>query len=164
MEVIIMAYYANQKTVKINKPEPERNKARVIIDREQLEAAAKELTGNEFKLYMFFASDNDGFKRDFSPAHFADVYGVSADTTRKLFKQLEEKGFLQQDENKKNLYQFYLLPQKKLDIEVSIERRRIVEKDGTEHLLTFEEFLEGMKGSRYTEEQLKKAYERYELV
>lgn len=155
-----MGYYANQKTVKINKPEPQRDKARIIVDREQLEAAAKELTGNEFKLYLFFASDSDGFKRDFSPAHFAEVYGVSADTTRKLFKQLEEKGYLKQDESKKNLYQFYLLPPKQ--IKIKLPRRRIIDEDGVIFELTYEELCEELKG--YSKETIDEVWNSGEEI
>lgn len=155
-----MGYYANQKTVKINKPEVERGRAKIIVDREKLEVAGRELTGNEFKLYMFFASDNDGFRRDFSPAHFSEVYGVSADTTRKLFKQLEDKGFIKADENKKNFYQFYLLPQKKLKIKVP--RKRIVDEDGVVYELTYEELCKELKG--YSEETISRVWNSGEEI
>ena len=147
-----MGYYANQKTVRINKPDPQKGNARIIVDREQLEAAARELSGNEFKLYMFFASDNDGFKRDFSPAHFADVYGVSADTTRKLFKQLEEKGFIKQDNYKKNLYQFYLMPQEEYEF---VEEKRLIKTvKGDTLAVSYSEVYEKFKG-KHSEEEIK---------
>ena len=155
-----MAYYANQKTVKINKAEPQRDKAKIIVDREQLEIAAKQLTGNEFKLYMFFASDNNGFKRDFSPAHFAAVYGVSADTTRKLFKQLEDKGFIKEDEDKKNFYNFYLLPQNKM--KVKAPRRRIVDEDGVVYELTYEELCKELEG--YSKETVDYYWNNAEVI
>ena len=124
-----MAYYANQKTITINKPQCDRDDVKVILKRETIEAAARNLTGNEFKLYIYFASNSDGYKLDFSPKYFESIYGITAETTRKLVKQLEEKGYLVQKE-KSNLFDFFLEPHKQLDIIYEEEKRLVPTKSG----------------------------------
>ena len=137
--------FPNQYKVSIckeNVNQSDRNKVYFIAYQETIEAAAKELTGNEFKLYIYFLSNKDGYKDLFSPAFFGEAYGVSADTARKLFQKLLEKGYLVK--TAEHDCEFYDKPQKKMKIKVP--RRKIIDEDGVPYELTYEELCKELEG------------------
>ena len=50
--------------------------------------AAKELKGNDFKLFMYFYSNKEDWTLGFSPKDVADKWGMSLDTARNCFNNL----------------------------------------------------------------------------
>ena len=64
------------------------------------------LSGNEFKLWTYFADNANGYKMDFYPSDFIRTAGVSYDTYRRAFKTLEKKGYIIASHKMKNLYIF----------------------------------------------------------
>lgn len=137
--------FPNQYKVVINKEKVnQRDEKRVyfIAYQDTIEAAARELTGNEFKLYIYFLSNQDAYEDLFSPAFFGDTFGVSADTARKLFQKLIEKGFLYKTEA--HTCEFYDRPHKKMKIKAP--RRLIVDEDGVAYELTYEELCKELEG------------------
>lgn len=137
--------FPNQYKIKIDKEQvnqSDRSKVYFIAYQETLEAAARELTGNEFKLYIYFLNNKDGYEDLFSPSFFGEAYGVSADTARKLFQKLLEKGYLEKTAEHNCI--FYDKPQKKMKIKVP--RRRIIDEDGVPYELTYEELCKELEG------------------
>lgn len=65
------------------------------ISSASLELASKLLVGEvPFKLYIYFATREDGEEISFSPQFFAERYNVSVDRARKVFPQLVDAGYL----------------------------------------------------------------------
>lgn len=139
--------FPNQYKVTVRKEKVNQNdsdRVYFIAYQDTLEAAAQELTGNEFKLYIYLLCNKDGYEDLFSPAYFGSAYGVSADTARKLFQKLIEKGYL--IKIAEHDCEFYDRPQKKMKIK--IPRRRIVDEDGEVFELTYEELCKELEGYR----------------
>ena len=137
--------FPNQYKVVINKEkvnQNDRERVYFLAYQETIEAAARNLTGNEFKLYIYLLSNQDKYEDLFSPAFFGEAYGVSADTARKLFQKLIEKNYLVK--TAEHNCEFYDKPQKKMKIKVP--RRRIVDEDGVIYELTYEELTKELEG------------------
>ena len=158
--------FPNQYKVVINKEEVNRStpdRRYFIAYQETLEAAARELTGNEFKLYVYFLSNRDKYEDLFSPDFFGKSYGVSADTARKLFQKLIEKGFLVK--TAAHDCEFYDRPQKKIKISVKVEKRYVIDDDGVIYEMSYSDFRKAaLEDGEYTEEELKAAWNTFEIV
>lgn len=157
-----MGYYANQKTLTINKPSLTKDDIKVLIKRETLEAAARNLTGNEFKLYMYLASNADGYELDFAPKFFKRDYGVGEDTARKCMKNLEEKGYLVVKDGFECLFDFYLEPQKKIKIQP--QRRRIIDDNGEVFDVTYSELCEELEKANFTKKEIDEIWNEGEVL
>jgi hypothetical protein len=146
--------------VVINKEKVNQNDKRIyfIAYQDTIEEAAKNLTGNEFKLYIYFLSNQDAYEDLFSPSFFGNSYGTSADTARKLFQKLIEKGYLQKTEE--HTCEFYDKPRKKL--KVKVPRRLVVDDDGVAYELTYEELCEALKA--YSKETIDYYWNKSEEV
>lgn len=105
-----MSSYPNQNTFLINKEEVKRDSGKfrpyltAYID--TIQTAAKNLTGNSFKLYIYLLSNSNNFTSAFSPKDVADKYGCSVDSARDAFKTLVSKGYLTLIEGTKTKYIF----------------------------------------------------------
>ncbi len=75
------------------------------------QAAARDLGAHALLLYLYFASNADGFTLALSPAAIRQTVGMPPQTYRDQFVKLLDKGYLVQQ--KGNLYAFYETPQKK---------------------------------------------------
>ncbi len=75
------------------------------------QAAARDLGAHALLLYLYFASNADGFTLALSPAAIRQTVGMPPQTYRDQFVKLLDKGYLVQ--KKGNLYAFYETPQKK---------------------------------------------------
>lgn len=69
--------------------------------------ALKELSANAYKLYMYFALNQNDYTFALSYVHVYSVTGMSEKTYHRAVKELIEKGYLVKEENKKNQYIFY---------------------------------------------------------
>lgn len=149
-----MITYPNQKTITIhrNRVSGTEGETFLAISRTTLEEAARDLTGNELKLYLFLASDKDGFRRAFSPKYFGITYGVSADTARKLVIQLIKKGYLV--DKGRNHLEFFEVPQNKTNLSNLIKRKLVEQDEGDTKEMTYKEF---------KEEALKEGWEEKEI-
>lgn len=106
--------------------------------------ASRLLTGEvAFKLYLYLLSNQDKYIDDFSPQHFSNDFGVSADRCRKVFEQLEEVGYLVKTGS--NTYSFYEEPQKKNTIQVGEQEKRFVPTDEGFVLMTYAEVYTELK-------------------
>ena len=145
-----MAFYANQKHFTIHRKDPIKEKKQYLaITRDNLTMAARTLKGDvAFKFYLYLAANIDSYEFDYSPQHFANVYGVSIDSARRAADKLVEAGYLVKDENNKNGFEFFETPQNKR-IKVTdtvLEKKKLIPQDNGEFLeMTFTEVYNELK-------------------
>lgn len=105
-----MSSYPNQNTFLINKEDVKREsgKSRPYLTAyiDTIQTAAKNLTGNSFKLYIYLLSNTNNYTSAFSPKDVSDKYGCSVDSAREAFKTLVNKGYLTLIEGTKTKYIF----------------------------------------------------------
>ena len=136
-----MITYANQRTCEIIKTPCDNNKPFLMINRDTLEDACKNLPNGAFKVYIYFVSNKPGFKMGISPQDIAEKCGISEDTARTAIKTLISKGYLVQS-GAKNNYKFSdRLPDKE-------ERRKMV-IEGKEYTTTYEVLLDACGGNTF---------------
>lgn len=113
-----MAFYANQKTIKIpslekiyhdynNKENPKSYLKGT--DWEHLMNVMSVLSGNEFKIYMYILKWKGKEQYFFSPADIQIRLDIGEDTARKAFKTFTEYGFLKQIST--NVFEFDPMPE-----------------------------------------------------
>ena len=153
----------NQRSITINRNIPEKGgKQFLTIYTETLAAASKIIAGEvPFKLYLYLCANRDKFDTFYSPQAFANIYGVSAESGRRAFTQLEEKGFLINKGN--NHYEFYELPQNKPSISVKIERRNVPQTDGSFIPMTYKEVCNELC-AELSEPEIKEYWNGWEVV
>lgn len=103
----------NQREVLITREIPTKTNKKPYLAMycERIEAAATNLTPVGFKLYLYLASNQDGYNGAFSSAHFSEKYGCDVKSAKTAFNLLIDKGYLTQSPNQKNLFIFNELPQ-----------------------------------------------------
>ena len=75
------------------------------------QAAARDLGEHALMLYLYFASNANGFMLALSPAAIRQAVGMPASTYRDQFVRLIDKGYLVQ-RGESNTYDFYETPQR----------------------------------------------------
>ena len=88
------------------------------------QAAARDLGAHALMLYLYFASNANGFMLALSPAAIRQAVGMPSSTYRDQFVRLVDKGYLVQ-RGDSNTYDFYETPQ----------RATHTEKDETDSVL-----------------------------
>ena len=105
-----MISYPNQNTFLVQKEDVKRetgkNRPYFITYIDTIQSAAQNLTGNSFKLYIYFLSNTNNYTSAFSPRDVADKYGCSVDSVREAFKTLIKKGYLVLIDGTKTKYIF----------------------------------------------------------
>lgn len=128
----------NQRIITVKKNVPaDKDHPYTLCVKEVVLEAAKELKGNDFKLFMYFYTNRNNYMSAFSPQDVADNWGMSADTARNCFNNLIDKGFI--SPSGKNKYIFS-------DRVVGIKPAMIIEKKfvnskGEVAWFTYEELL-----------------------
>lgn len=84
---------ANQKVVRINKPRYRDNFLQVGID--EWQTAFKELKPSTFAVYLYLASNADGFNLALSKEAVENAIGIKKTAYHSAIKELEEKGYIQ---------------------------------------------------------------------
>ena len=165
MEESIMAFYPNQKHFIIHRINPITEKKQYLaISTENLAIAARNLSGEvAFKFYIYLAANRDNYSLDYSPQHFANIYGISIDSARRAADKLIEAGYLVKNENYKNTYDFFEVSQKKEDKpkikSAVLEEKRFIEQDNGELIkMTYPELFEELK-DYYPPEVIKAAWD-----
>ena len=158
-----MAHYANQKTIIIHRSNPIGEKKQYLaIDCQALSTAARTLTPSGLKLFLYLASNQDGYQKDYSPKDFSNIYGVSVDAARKARLDLQVNGYLVENENGK--LEFYEQPREKLEFAIAQERRKFKMTNGSFVCLTYEECLEEANNKKYPQEQIAYIWNKGEVV
>ena len=87
-----MPKYPNQKHLKVNK---ELIPIYTAVTQLDWIDARKRLTPTAFDLYLWIATNENGYEFDFSPQEVANTGLMDASTARKARKQLEDRGFIE---------------------------------------------------------------------
>lgn len=101
-----MTTYANQKVIKINKEKCTSDFLQ--IDNREWQAAARLLSSSAFILYLYLASNNDGFRIALSEKAVETATGLSKASYHRAFKELWSTGFLTLEGG--NVYSFSTTP------------------------------------------------------
>ncbi len=95
----------NQRTVQTGQKEPcDKQHNYTVNNLEVMQEAMNALTGNEFKLWMYFAKNQAGYKVECSPVAIAQ-WGIKRSTYKDAFNKLVELGYL--EEKSKSYYIFH---------------------------------------------------------
>lgn len=105
-------YYYGQRFIKINRQNVMASKSTgrlyLIAYYENLKNAMLDLSASAFKCYLTLMMNKDKFIIDYSPQYISTVSNLSKQTVRKALKELAEKGYLIQVDQKN--YNFYEYP------------------------------------------------------
>lgn len=99
-----MATYPNQKTVIVQKTPTEAEQVYCKFDKEGLFRAVQELTHNELKVYLYLASNKDGYRAGLSTADIAERTNANQRRVQSAVNGLIEKGYLIQLQNNEYLF------------------------------------------------------------
>ena len=69
-------------------------------------AASKILSHTAFKVWLYFIKWDGKGEVEFSPAEIYESFGVSETSARRAFTELEQYGYINKVEDKKNVYTF----------------------------------------------------------
>ena len=100
----------NQKIIKVNKEICNSNNYYAAINLNALENAATQLKSGAFKLWVYFAKNQDGYVFGLSNKAVAETFGIKKDQYDNAIADLIQKGFL--IETSKNKYKFCELAEK----------------------------------------------------
>lgn len=99
----------NQTIFHINRDMPTKNEGNfIMVKKENLERALKELSPYGAVLYLYLAGNANGYDLAFSPQDVIDRMNIGKTTVHKYIKIMKEKGYLVQKSG--NVYDFYEIP------------------------------------------------------
>lgn len=108
--MISLATYPNQKRVKIIKNETDKLHPYAIINIEALRHIVNSnLSDRAVRLWLCFASNQDGYEFELSPAYIQKEWGFSDSTYKRAKADLVAAGYLRQTMN--GNWEFYEMPQ-----------------------------------------------------
>lgn len=90
-----MTTYANQKIVNIQKDKCETNFLQISND--DWQEAVRKLSSSAFILYLYLASNNDGFKIALSQKSVQNATGLSKASYHRSVSELYDAGYLRQE-------------------------------------------------------------------
>lgn len=91
---IIMETYANQRVIVVNKEDCDKKNLYATINLEAMDKAAIDLSGNAFKLWIYFAKNQNNYKFALSSKELSQHFGLKIDAYNKAWNTLVEKGYL----------------------------------------------------------------------
>lgn len=104
----------NQRRVLVHRDMPGKDEGNfLLIKKENLYAAYRDLNATALCLYLYLAGNKDGFDLAFSPKAIRNEMGLPESTCRDQFKVLESKGYLVRRNEKSNIYDFHEIPKEK---------------------------------------------------
>lgn len=151
-------FYANQKQIVIHREKVIKTSGKkfLCVYEESLKRAFKSLSNSAFKTYIYLLNNRDGYSLEYSPAAISAETGLSLETIRRNFKELEEKRFLIKSNDRNNLYDFYEVHMPNIGIKV--ERREFVDDEtGEIYNLSYRELIDmvGEEEAKYMWEESK---------
>lgn len=131
----------NQRNITINRKDAlNSGRQYLAINCDTLAEASRNISGEvPFKLYLYLASNKNGYEFSFSPQHFSNIYGCSIDASRKAFAKLVEANYIINKGN--NSFEFFETPQER-------RPRLVVEPERRKYkgfVMTYEEVYEDLK-------------------
>lgn len=106
-EIQVIITVPNQKVITVNKSICNKEHIYAQCNLKANKMALKELSANAYKLYMYFALNQDNYTFALSYVHVYSITGMSEKTYHRAVKELIEKGYLVKEKDKKNQYIFY---------------------------------------------------------
>ena len=153
--------YANQRQVIINRDvvvKGGNGRAFVVAYNDNLIDAMQSLSHTAFKVYLCLLLNRDKYTLDFSPEYISKTASVHPETVRRAFRELIEKGFIIQLDDKH--YLFYEIPKKILNLKPQEEKRQFTDTDtGEIYYLTYKELVSYMGKDAVSMWQEAKVYE-----
>ena len=104
----------NQKIFYIHRKMPDSNFLQ--ISKENFFNAFKDLNSSATIIYLYLASNKDGYELAFSPQAVENQLGMPVSTTRDQVAKLIEKGYLVQLKPNSNIFNFYEKPHYKEEL------------------------------------------------
>lgn len=138
----------NQRNITINRKDAlSSGRQYLAINCDTLAEASRNISGEvPFKLYLYLASNKNGYEFSFSPQHFSNIYGCSIDASRKAFVKLMESNYIINKGN--NSFEFFETPQERRPrLDIQPERRSYKGQ-----LFTYKEVYEELSGDLMKEE------------
>lgn len=86
------------------------------IQKENFINAYKDLNATALALYLYLASNKEGYQFAFSPAAVEKELGMPSSTCKDQVKKLIDKGYLVLRKEGSNIYDFYETPKKSSEI------------------------------------------------
>lgn len=106
-KIRVIVTVPNQKVITVNKSICDKEHIYAQCNLKANKIALKELSANAYKLYMYFALNQDDYAFALSYVHVYSTTGISEKTYHRAVKELIEKGYLVKEKDKKNQYIFY---------------------------------------------------------
>ena len=106
-KIRVIVTVPNQKVITVNKSICDKEHIYAQCNLKANKMALKELSANAYKLYMYFALNQDDYTFALSYVHVYSITGMSEKTYHRAVKELIDKGYLVKEEGKKNQYIFY---------------------------------------------------------
>jgi len=117
--------YPNQKSIGIYKAPCNSENLFAQINIEAMFNAMRQLKSTAFKLWLYFAANQNGYSFYLSGKHACGVCGIGKTSYHEAFNELVDKYYLRQDTRNKNHYDFFEIPQDdqpEKEIEVTIHK------------------------------------------
>lgn len=101
-----MKIVENQKLGKIVKAKTDKDNVYGLVNKDCMYKAMKNLTYNEFKVYLYMITNQNGYEFAISTKHIAEVTGISdVGNVRKVITNLIEKGYCVERGNVRTFYE-----------------------------------------------------------
>lgn len=106
-KIRVIVTVPNQKVITVNKSICDKEHIYATCNLKANKIALKELSANAYKLYMYFALNQDNYTFALSYLDVYNITGMSEKTYHRTVKELIEKGYLVKTETSTNQYIFY---------------------------------------------------------
>lgn len=103
--------FPNQRYVKVNKKECSQKELYAKINIEAMNNAMRNLKPNAYKLWCYFAKNQDNYELWLSQLDVHEVTGMSESTYHRAFDELANKQYLIPANSSGRYYKFYEIPQ-----------------------------------------------------
>lgn len=125
-----LKFFPNQRMIKINTMYVDTNSERnsFILYKDVTFEAMRKLKPSTFKVWLFLASNKNGYNLEYSPAYLEKVIDISPQTAKNAFDELREKKYIISTKNN-YIFNFFLVPKDDNSIikETSIGEQHIAE-------------------------------------
>lgn len=141
---------ANQRTIIIQRTIPEKGGKQpfLMVYSDVITQASRNLGGGvSFKLFIYLLSNQNGFSLDYSPQHFANLYGVHLDSAKKSVTTLIDAGYLTRTNT--NTYMFSEYPVlAKPNLQSGRRVVHLYDDKGKEYTMSLQDLIEHYDGDK----------------